>query len=222
MRILLVEDDFMLGEAYLAGLQQGAYAVDWVQSMEDAVEALDLHTYDLILLDLGLPDADGVEFLKYIRSNNFILPVLVMTARDETNDKVIVLDNGADDYLVKPVDLYELYARIRALSRRQQPKVQNQYMLLNDLKLDLSALKCWYKDNLVDLSAKEFRILQKLLDQKNKLVSKEQLEGVLYSWGHEIESNAIEVHIYRIRKKTDKSLIKTIRAGGYMIEENIF
>ena len=221
MRVLLIEDDFMLGEACQAGLRQNAYAVDWVQGAQDAYNALRSHIYEVILLDLGLPDGEGSEILKYIRENKIKSSVIIMTARDQVNDKITCLDLGADDYLVKPVDLHELCARIRAVSRRTQEEWPSNILDCNGLKLDLSSLQGWYNGKLIDLGSKEFRILQKLIEQKGKIVSKEQLETMLYSWGHEIESNAIEVHIYRIRKKTDKSIIRTIRAGGYTIEEKI-
>lgn len=219
MRILLIEDDFMLGEACQAGLQQEAYAVDWVQSMEDAMSALKTHSYDIILLDLGLPDGDGFIFLKKIRDIKIKSPVIIMTARDRVADKIKGLDWGADDYIVKPVDLHELYARIRSVSRRSNDDRTDNILVCNDLKLDLSSLKGWYQAQTLDLGAKEFRILQKLIEQKDKVVSKEQLETMLYSWGHEVESNAVEVHMYRIRKKIGKSFIRTIRSEGYIVEE---
>ena len=217
MRILLIEDDFMLGEACQMGLHQENYAVDWVRSMEDALHTIKTHSYDAILLDLRLPDGDGLQFLKILRNTKVISPVIIMTARSEVDAKITGLDLGADDYLVKPVDLHELCARIRAVLRRGQEDIPDNILFCSGLKLNISSLQGWYKDKDLDLGAKEFRILERLARQKGKVVSKDQLESMLYSWGHEVESNAIEVHIYRIRKKTDKSLIKTIRSGGYLI-----
>ncbi len=219
MRILLVEDDEMFGEATKAGLEQAAYAVDWVTDIETARSALLSYEYDIILLDIGLPDGEGTIILKELRARRNGVPVLIMTARDALNDKVIGLDMGADDYLVKPFDLDELYARIRALSRRKNRTSAAPDIMSGELRLDPSSLKAWHKGVLIDLGPKEFRILQHLVEKAGKIVQKEKLEELLYSWDHEIESNAIEVHMHRIRKKLGKEIIKTIRGVGYMIEE---
>jgi len=219
MRILLVEDDEMFGDATKAGLEQEAYAVDWVLHSEAARAALFSHDYDMVLLDLGLPDGEGTDILKELRTRRNDVPVLIMTARDALNDKIGGLDTGADDYLVKPFDLDELYARIRAISRRKEGAAASPEIHYAGLRLDPTSLKAWYKDDPVELGPKEFRILQKLVEKGGQIVRKETLEDVLYSWDHEIESNAIEVHMHRIRKKLGKKFIKTIRGMGYMIED---
>lgn len=219
MRILLVEDDEMFGEATKAGLEQEAYAVDWVQQIEAARAALFSHDYDIILLDIGLPDGEGTDLLKELRERRNGVPVLIMTARDALNDKIGGLDKGADDYLVKPFDLHELYARMRAIGRRKDRGSSVSELICGDLRLDAGSLKAWYQGGLVDLGPKEFRILEKLIEKKGKIVSREKLQDLLYSWDNEIESNAIEVHMHRLRKKIDKSFIKTVRGVGYMIEE---
>ncbi len=219
MRILLVEDDEMFGEATKAGLEQEAYAVDWVTEVETARSALVSYDYDIILLDLGLPDGEGTAVLKELRTHRNGVPVLIMTARDALHDKVTGLDTGADDYLVKPFDLDELYARIRAISRRKDRTSVAPDIICGELRLDPASLKAWQKNVLIDLGPKEFRILQHLIEKAGKIVQKEKLQEILYSWDHEIESNAIEVHMHRIRKKLGKDLIKTIRGVGYMIEE---
>lgn len=217
MRILLVEDDDMLGEATKAGLEQEAYAVDWVVQQEEALTALQTHQYGIILLDLGLPDGEGIEILRYLRGSGNSTPVLIITARDALTDRVAGLDSGADDYLVKPFDLDELFARIRAVNRRNN-KLTDNLLVCDMLKLDTASLKVWKEDTPIVLGPKEFRILQKLVENKGRIISKEQLEDTLYSWGHEVESNIIEVHIHRIRKKMGSELIKTIRGEGYVLE----
>ena len=219
MRILLIEDDEMFGDATKAGLEQEAYAVDWVTDIENARSALISYNYDIILLDIGLPDGEGTSILKELRASRNVVPVLIMTARDALNDKITGLDTGADDYLVKPFDLDELYARIRAISRRKDRISVVPDVICDELRLDPNSLKAWQKDVLIDLGPKEFRILQHLVEKAGKIVQKEKLQEILYSWDYEIESNAIEVHMHRIRKKLGKDAIKTIRGVGYMIEE---
>ena len=217
MRILLVEDDDMFGDATKTGLEQEAYAVDWTQDEASSIAALETQSYDIVLLDLGLPDGSGLNVLKFLRKQEKHTPVIIMTARDALNDKVSGLDMGADDYLVKPFDLHELYARIRAVWRRLNGQSIS-LLSYGALTLDPSALEVCIGDNKYNLGPKEFRILQSLVEHNGRIVSKESLEDALYSWGHEVESNAIEVHIHRIRKKLGKDIIKTVRGIGYKVE----
>lgn len=217
MRILLVEDDDMLGEATKSGLEQEAYAVDWVVQKEEALAALQGHQYSVVLLDLGLPDGEGIEILRHLRNTDNSSSILIITARDTLTDRISGLDEGADDYLVKPYDLEELFARIRAVSRRNRV-LTNNLLMCGELQLDTASLKVWKNSNSITLGPKEFRILQKLIEHRGRIITKDQLEDTLYSWGHEVESNIIEVHVHRIRKKLGNGLIKTIRGMGYILE----
>lgn len=217
MRILLVEDDDMFGDATKTGLEQEAYAVDWTRDEASSIAALEMQSYDMVLLDLGLPDGSGLNVLKLLREQEKHTPVIIMTARDALDDKINGLDTGADDYLVKPFDLHELYARIRAVWRRLNGQSVS-LLRYNNVTLDPDALEVCIDDKKYSLGPKEFRVLQSLVEHKGRIVSKENLEDSLYSWGHEIESNAIEVHIHRIRNKLGKAIIKTVRGIGYRIE----
>ncbi len=217
MRILLVEDDYMFGDATKTGLEQEAYAVDWTQDEASSIIALETQSYDMVLLDLGLPDGSGLNVLQFLRKQESHTPAIIMTARDALTDKIGGLDTGADDYLVKPFDLHELYARIRAVWRRL--KGQSVTLLTyKDMTLDPSTLDVSYNGQKHNFGPTEFRVLQSLIENKGRIVSKESLEDTIYSWGHEVGSNAIEVHIHRIRKKLGKDIIKTIRGIGYRIE----
>ena len=216
MRILLVEDDSLLGDGVRAGLRLADYAVDWVRDGEAARLALLDHAYQACVLDLGLPKRDGLSVLKDLRARGNHLPVLILTARDSSADKIAGLDAGADDYLVKPFSLDELAARMRALLRRDVAREDN--VLRNgELALDPVAHTLTRGGALIDVSAREFALLAALLERPGTALSKAQLEERLYGWGEEVESNAVEVHVHNLRKKLGADAIRTIRGVGYVI-----
>jgi DNA-binding response OmpR family regulator len=216
MRILLVEDDPQLGDGLTVGLRQAGFAVDWVKDGLAADHALATEPFDLLVLDLGLPRLSGMELLKRVRSRNQDLPVLILTARDATADKIAGLDGGADDYLVKPVDLDELAARVRALSRRAAGRTQP-VLRHGALEVDPASHQVSLDGTPVELSAREFALLQALLENAGRVMSRAQLESGLYGWRDEPESNALEVHIHHLRRKLGGELIKTLRGVGYTI-----
>lgn len=216
MRILLVEDDLQLGDGLTVGLRQSGFAVDWVRDGEVADLALKTENFDLLVLDLGLPKLGGMEVLKRLRGRSQLLPVLVLTARDATGDKVSGLDAGADDYLVKPIDLDELAARIRALTRRTAGRAAP-LLTHGDLAVDPAAHSVTLAGQPVELSSREFSLLQMLLENTGRVLSRSQLEQSIYGWHDEPESNALEVHIHHLRKKLGSSLIRTLRGVGYTI-----
>ena len=216
MRILLVEDDPQLGDGLTIGLRQAGFAVDWVKDGNSADHALQSETFDLIVLDLGLPRLSGMEVLSRARSRRQTLPVLILTARDATGDKVSGLDAGADDYLVKPVDLDELAARIRALTRRSAGRAAP-LLTRGDLALDPAAHSVTLAGAPVELSSREFSLLQMLLENAGRVLSRSQLEQSVYGWRDEPDSNALEVHIHHLRKKLGSELIRTLRGVGYTI-----
>jgi len=216
MRILLVEDDAMIGTAVRQGLMIEGYAVDWAQDAADAELALETEDYELVLLDLGLPDRSGLEVLADLRKKGNAVAVLILTARDAVADRITGLDTGADDYLVKPFDLDELSARIRAVQRRQQGRAEP-LLCHGALCLNPASHACTLNGFEIPLSAKEFSLLQALIDRPGAVLSRAQLEEKLYSWGSEIESNAIEVHIHNLRKKLGADAIRTLRGVGYLL-----
>lgn len=216
MRVLLIEDDVMIGEAVLKYLRQEAYVVDWAHDVTEANLALDCEDYEIILLDLGLPDGSGLGVLTRLRKRGDKSSVIILTARDAVADRIAGLDGGADDYLVKPFDLDELNARMRAVQRRWQGRAET-FLLHGDLRLNPVNHECLWKEQNVILSAKEFSLLQTLMEQPNAILSRAQLEESLYGWGDEIESNAVEVHIHNLRKKIATHVIKTIRGVGYVL-----
>lgn len=220
MRILLVEDDPLLGDGLTAGLRQAGFAVDWVKDGVASDHALKSETFDLVVLDLGLPRLSGMEVLRRLRERpgdaGGHTPVLVLTARDATGDKVAGLDAGADDYLVKPVDLDELAARVRALTRRAVGRTMPQ-VHHGELMLDPIARQITQHGEAVALSAREFDLLQVLLENAGRVMTRTQLEGALYGWRDEPDSNALEVHIHHLRRKLGNELIKTLRGIGYTI-----
>jgi DNA-binding response OmpR family regulator len=217
MRILLVEDDPLLGDGVRAGVAQDGYAVDWVQDGKSALAALDAERYDLVLLDLGLPRMSGLEVLTSLRSRGNDVPVLILTARDRVADRVTGLDAGADDYLVKPFDLEELTARVRALARRRAGRVEP-VIRHGDIVLDPAAHTVTLAGKPVELSPREFTMLLELLQNTGTVLSKARLEQSLYGWDQEVESNAVEVHIHHLRRKLGSKLIKTLRGIGYTVE----
>lgn len=218
MRILLTEDDEVLGDGLKAGLTMEGYAVDWIKDGRLADEALITNQYEAIVLDLNLPGIDGLEVLKRLRRRKDETPVLILTARDTVTERVYGLDCGADDFVVKPFDLKEICARIRALVRRHHGRShsihEHQGIMLNP-----SSHQVTFDNKPIVLSQKEFEILNFLLDNKGKVISRFRLEETLYAWNFEIESNAVEVHIHHLRKKLNNSVIRTIRGVGYIIDE---
>jgi DNA-binding response OmpR family regulator len=216
MRLLLVEDDSMIGEAIRAGLKRDGFAVDWVRDAAAAGRALDTEPFELLLLDLGLPGGDGLSLLKALRGRGSALPVLVITARDAVADRVAGLDAGADDYLVKPFDLDELAARIRALLRRKSGRTEPHLGHLG-VVLDPAAHRVTQAGAEVPLSPREFALLELLLERPGAILSRAQLEERLYGWGEEVESNAVEVHIHGLRRKLGAQFILTVRGVGYRL-----
>jgi len=216
MRLLLVEDDPMIAESLEEALRGAGYAVDRVDDGKSAILAFSHHEYDLILLDLGLPRKSGIEVLTAYRSQGGESPVLIVTARDATQDRVTGLDAGADDYLVKPFDIDELFARIRALLRRKGGRRINE-ISYGDLVLNPATREAAFKARPLTLSAREFAMLETLIDRAGTLVSKKDLEEKLYGWGEEIESNTVAVYIHMLRKKLGADIIKTVRGAGYML-----
>jgi two-component system response regulator QseB len=216
MRILLVEDDSALGDGLATGLRQSSFAVDWVQDGHAADLALQCESFDLAVLDLGLPGLSGMEVLVRARARGQGLPILILTARDATGEKVAGLDAGADDYLVKPVDIDELAARIRALCRRSAGRAVP-LLMHGDLVLDQAARRVTLAGRQVELSGREFSLLQLLLENAGRVLTRSRLEQSLYGWHDEPDSNALEVHIHHLRKKLGSDLIRTLRGVGYTI-----
>lgn len=216
MRILLVEDDRMIGEAITVALRDAAYAVDWVRDGETALRAIGNQEHQAILLDLGLPKLDGRDLLRKLRATGNTLPVIIITARDALADRVDGLDFGADDYLVKPFEMDELLARLRAIIRRQGGQATS--VLSNGLlQLDLSTREVQYGDAQVLLTAREFALLQALLLRPGTILSRAQLEERLYGWNEAVESNTIDFLIHGIRKKLGAKVIKNVRGAGWMV-----
>lgn len=218
MRLLLVEDDQLLGEGIHSGLRQAGYAVNWVRDGETAESTLASENYDLLVLDIGLPRISGLDVLDWIREHGNDVPVLILTARDSITDRVIGLDRGADDYMVKPFDLDELNARIRALLRRQSGRT-TPTIKYKDIDLDPASHTVKQAGVIVELSSREFIVLQTLLENAGRVLSRNRLEDSLYSWKNEVDSNAVEVHIHHLRKKLGSQLIRTIRGVGYTVDK---
>ncbi len=217
MRVLLVEDDALLGEGLYTGLKQDGYAVDWIQDGDSAEVALSVEHFDILILDLGLPKQDGLQVLQKLRSKDDPIPVLILTARDSLDDRIKGLDIGADDYMVKPFDLEELNARMRALLRRSAGRAVPQ-LVHGNLTLDPAAHEVHCNGVAVDLPPKEFALLQALLESVGRVISKTKLQETLYSWEQDVASNTLEVHIHHLRKKLGSGFIRTIRGVGYIIE----
>ena len=218
MRLLLVEDDPLLGDGIRVGLSQAGFVVDWVKDGLAAKLALEAGDYALLVLDLGLPRLSGTELLKWLRGAGNTTPVLILTARDTVGDRVRGLDAGADDYLVKPFDLDELAARIRALLRRAGGRT-TPLIVHGALQVDPASRMVMLAGSAVELSPKEFAVLLDLLENAGRALSRERLEQSLYGWGEEVESNAVEVHIHHLRKKLGAELIRTIRGVGYLVDK---
>ncbi len=218
MRVLLVEDDLMIGETLSDALQDETYTVDWVKDGQQAIATLKVQPYNLVLLDLGLPKVDGMGVLTAIRTAKLDTPVLILTARDATQDRILGLDAGADDYVVKPFDLGEVLARMRVLIRRSQGKTDN-LLQIGTLALDTLNKKVTLDNKPIDITAKEYMLLTTFMLSPDKVLSKTQLEDSLYGWDMEVESNAIEFLIYSLRKKIGHSLIKNVRGLGWYISQ---
>jgi two-component system OmpR family response regulator/two-component system response regulator QseB len=214
MRILLAEDDAMLGDGLRAGLQQQGFSVDWVRDGLAAERELFAGDYAAAVLDLGLPMKDGIEVLTSLRARKISTPILVLTARDAIPDRILGLDLGADDYVVKPVDLHELGARLRSLVRRSHGQMQDT-LTCGEIVLEPSSRRVSLKGEPVLLSTREFDLLHVLMLNADRVMSREQLEQQLYSWGYEVDSNAIEVHIHHLRRKLHADMIQTVRGVGY-------
>lgn len=220
MRILLVEDDPMIANAVEMALKDAAHAVDWVCDGETACAALDLSQHQAVLLDLGLPGCDGLEVLRHIRHQGHHLPVIIITARDAVEDRIQGLDLGADDYLLKPFDINELLARLRAVIRRQSGQAMPQ--LGNGVvTLDPATHEARRGDNVQLLSAREYALLHAFLLRPGTILSRSELEERIYSWNEEVESNAIDFLIHGVRKKLGADVIKNIRGAGWMVEKTL-
>lgn len=220
MRILIVEDDAALGSSTARGLELEGFTVDWRQDGAGAEEAIVSQRFDAIVLDLGLPGTPGEELLRGWRNAGNTTPVLVLTARGFVLDRVRVLNLGADDYLVKPFDLLELGARLRALYRRQSGQ-NNLNLEFGSLLLSHNEHSAMFNGARVDLTKREHRILETFLRNRDRILSRRQLEDALYGWGEVVESNAIEVHIHNLRRKLSRSLIQTVRGAGYRLNQDL-
>ncbi len=220
MRVLLVEDDPMIGEAVHEALKDSSYATDWVKNGQMALAALTAQNYDLVLLDLGLPGKDGLDVLSSIRAANNPVPLLIITARDALNDRLRGLDGGADDYLLKPFEMAELLARMRAVLRRKGGSATA--ILSNGLvSLDLATREALANGMTIQLSAREFSLLQALLLRPGTILSRQQLEDRIYGWGEEVESNAVEYLIHALRRKLGSHVIKNVRGAGWMVSKPV-
>ncbi|OQR36508.1 DNA-binding response regulator [Pseudomonas sp. Bc-h] len=218
MRLLLIEDDVALGEGIHQALSREGYTVDWVKDGGSGLHALLSEEFDLAILDLGLPKLDGLSVLRRLRETGSSLPVLVLTARDATEDRIAGLDAGADDYLIKPFDLNELKARLRALLRRSAGRAQVAIEHAG-IRLDPATQQVSYNASPVSLTPKEYQLLHELLSPPGRVMTRERLIQLLYGWNEEAESNTLEVHIHHLRKKFSSELIRTVRGVGYLVED---
>lgn len=216
MRALIVEDDPMIGRAVMAGLKDAGYATDWVRDGRDGETVLSDETYDIALLDLTLPRRDGLEILKALRSARSELPVVIITASDSVAHRIAGLDGGADDYVTKPFDLDELLARMRAVIRRRSGRSCPE-VTYGPLTIDPCKKECLFHGDPVQLSAREFAVLEALMKEPGTVVSRSRLEDAVYGWGKEIESNSVEVHLHHLRRKLQPELIRNVRGVGYRI-----
>ena len=218
MRILLVEDDELLGSGVHEGLKHYNYIVDWVKDGLAGKQAIETEDFDAVILDIGLPKMSGYELLEKIRNKGITIPVLILTAKELIEDRIKGLDLGADDYLVKPFDLDELCARLRALQRRSSDRA-DPTISYKDIKLDPAAHMITYKDEVIALPRREFALLHKLLENVGRVLSRENLLQTLYGWEENVDSNALEVHIHNLRKKFGTDFVRTIRGVGYMVDK---
>lgn len=220
MRLLLIEDDEALGGGIHQALAREGYTVDWLKDGSSALHALLSETFDVVVLDLGLPRMGGLEVLRRLRDSGATVPVLILTARDATEDRIAGLDAGADDYLIKPFDLAELKARLRALLRRSAGRAR---VLIEHVGicLDPSTQQVSYHNQPVSLTPKEYQLLHELLSPPGRVMTRDQLIQLLYGWNEEAESNTLEVHIHHLRKKFSSELIRTVRGVGYLVEDRV-
>lgn len=218
MRILLVEDDVMLGDGMVDALRSSGYTVDWLQQGMPALSALKSEEFAALVLDLNLPDIDGINLLRKLRREGQTLPVLILTARDALDDRVLGLDAGSDDYMVKPFALQELNARLRALVRRSKGQAQA-VLEYGELQLFPASQQVTYRGEPVKLTPHEYKLLQELITQSGRVLSRDQLQQSLYGWDEGAESNAVEVHIHHLRKKFFPELIRNIRGVGYIVPQ---
>jgi DNA-binding response OmpR family regulator len=218
VRLLLVEDDEQLGQGIRKALMRDGDHVDWLTDGDQALTAIRSDSFELIILDLKLPGKDGISVLQTMRKESINTPVLIMTARDAVDERVLGLDSGADDYVVKPVELKELRSRVRALSRRSHGFAAPE-KVLGDLRLNSASQQVWYCGKEIELSRREFVVLSEFVNKPGQVLERGQLEQVLYGWDEGVESNALEVHIHHLRKKLGKKIIKTIRGVGYRLNQ---
>ncbi len=220
MRVLLVEDDELLGDGIRTGLKHYGHTIDWVKDGKSANDVLSTsyENFDIIVLDLGLPKLSGLDVLRRLRERNSSTPVIILTARETIEDRIKGLDAGADDYIAKPFDLDELCARMRALQRRSKSRAKP-LITYGEISLDPASHVVTLNDEPIMISRREFSLLQKLLENSGRVISREQLNQTLYGWGENIDSNALEVHIHNLRKRFGTKLIRTIRGVGYMVEK---
>jgi len=219
MRVLLIEDDRMIGEATVQALKDASYAVDWERDGASAIDAIEAIEYEMVILDLGLPKQDGLEVLEKMRSSGDTTAVLIVTARDSLDDRIRGLDLGADDYLVKPFDVGELLARMRAVTRRKSG--QSLPVMTNGvLRLDPATKEADFCGNHCRLTAREFALLHALLTRPGAILSRDELETSIYGWNEEVESNAVEFLIHAVRKKLGSQVIRNVRGMGWMVDRN--
>lgn len=218
MKILLVEDDTALAQGLQQALVNSFFVVNCVATGSDALHAIATDKPDIVILDIGLPDIDGLQVLKQLRIKQKMLPVLLLTARDDINDKVTGLDSGADDYLTKPFDMLELLARLRMLGRRFSTTRKSK-ITIGSICLDTASHEVHYNNESLKLSRREYMLLQTLMENKGRIQTHNNLETKLYQWGEEISSNSIQVHIHNLRKKIYPHFITTVRGIGYIIKE---
>jgi len=218
MQILLVEDDQALASALQEALHQQDYAINVVATGEDAIYVINIDSPDLVILDLGLPDIDGIEVLKRVRLKHHDLPILLLTARSQVEDKISGLDSGADDYLAKPFEMEELFARLRVLARRLNTS-KTAEISVGDVRLDINLKTVSLCGTELELSRKEYMLLKSLMENAGRVQTRHTLESRLYGWGEEVASNALEVHIHHLRKKLGADFIKTIRGVGYKVQQ---
>ena len=217
VRLLLVEDDEQLGQGIRKALMRDGDHVDWLTDGVQALAAIRRDSFELIILDLQLPGKDGISVLQTMRRESINTPVLIMTARDTVDERVLGLDSGADDYVIKPVELKELRSRVRALSRRSHGFATPE-VVIGDLSLNNATQQVWYQGVEIELNRREFVVLAEFVNKPGQVLARGQLETALYGWDEGVESNALEVHIHHLRKKLDSKLIKTVRGVGYKLD----
>ncbi len=218
MKLLLVEDELALSEALTAMLRSEGFAMDAVATLHSATTALRVSTYDAVLLDLYLPDGDGMEWLRQMRKSSNTTPVIILTARDQISDRIAGLQSGADDYVIKPFDVQELLARLAAVLRRSQGAASN-WLQIGELALDLQGRRVRVQSQDIELTAKEWAVLEKLASRPGRIVNRDTLDQALYSFEDDVGSNTLEVYISRIRKKIGKTRIETVRGLGYRLQD---